>query len=272
MSQMIEGVKALAEGRWSASLAGFRRYGYLVAGAAFYGSAIPAGKLAADGLPILPAACLRLLIAALLLAPFAWRERRDLAALDRRLLFRLTGAGLLGLYGFSLLLFFGLGMTSGIVGSICRSASPASTAVASCLVLGEGLGWRRLAAIGAGGPRHPHHPPRRRGRRRRGEPDGPRHGPARRRHRLRVVLHRDRQVGDRPGPAGRVDVHLRRRGPGRRPAGGGRAGPGRRLARGRHRGAGRRSAGWAWSSAAARSSGSTASPGSPAPPPPASRA
>ncbi|QDV36059.1 DMT family transporter [Tautonia plasticadhaerens] len=132
----------------SERLTGLRRYLMLALGAICFGSVVPAGKLVADAFPVLVASCLREVPAALILAPLVIRERRALLGLDRAGWVKILTVAALGLYGFGVLLFFGLKLTSGVVGSVVRSSSPAATAIASCAVLGEALGWRRLGAIG----------------------------------------------------------------------------------------------------------------------------
>jgi drug/metabolite transporter (DMT)-like permease len=55
---------------------------------------------------------------------------------------------LFGMFGFSVLMPYGMHLVSCVVGAIIIGTVPAVTAVASMLLLGDKASWQRIAAIG----------------------------------------------------------------------------------------------------------------------------
>jgi drug/metabolite transporter (DMT)-like permease len=112
-----------------------------------FGSATPVAKLVANDFPPFTGAGLRVAIGILILAPFLLA--RGLKAARPRaqnwLLFGLIA--LFGMFGFSVLMLFGMSFVSGVAGSIVMSVTPAVTALAAFLFLREPLGVRKATAI-----------------------------------------------------------------------------------------------------------------------------
>lgn len=124
---------------------------YLLAGMAVFGSATPVSKLVGEGLPILTASCLRVLLGALFLLPFVLKDfRSEVAKISRRDWLYLGLIALFGMVGFTVFLIYGMKMVSGVAGSIIMSFTPALTAVAAFTFMGAPLGWRRITAIALG--------------------------------------------------------------------------------------------------------------------------
>lgn len=123
-------------------------YGQLALGMALFGSATPVAKLVANDFPPFIGAGLRVAIGVLALAPFLLAGGLAAARPAARdwMLFALIA--LFGMFGFSVLMLFGMALVSGVTGSIVMSVTPAVTALAAFLFLRERLGFRKAAAIG----------------------------------------------------------------------------------------------------------------------------
>lgn len=122
-------------------------FAQLGCGMALFGSATPVSKLVAEALPPLVGALLRVAIGALVLLPFALGALRGLKCLARRDWAILGGIALFGMFGFSVLMLYGMRLVPGVVGSVVMSATPAITAVAAFLFMGDRLGARKIVAI-----------------------------------------------------------------------------------------------------------------------------
>ena len=118
---------------------------------ALFGSATPISKLVGEGLPVFTASLLRVVIAALALAPFVMKDlRRNLAAMGAPAWREVSLIALFGMVGFTFLLIYGMKYITGVAGSIIMSFTPALTALGAFLFLGAPLGWRRFVAIATG--------------------------------------------------------------------------------------------------------------------------
>lgn len=122
-------------------------YIQLALGMAIFGSGTPISKIVTSAFPVFVASGFRMLVAALLLSPFVWRERHTLKDLTRRDTFALAGITLVGMLLFSVFMLLGMQEVSGVVGSIIMSMTPAVTAVGAFLFLNNTFGWRRITAI-----------------------------------------------------------------------------------------------------------------------------
>ena len=115
---------------------------------AIIGSGVPVGKIAAEAFPPLLAAGLRTSIAVSVLLPWFWlRARDDLTKLRGSDWLRVFAIGFVCVFLFSILNLFGLKMAPVVVAGLVRSTTPAVTAVASYVFLGDRLGWRRIAFL-----------------------------------------------------------------------------------------------------------------------------
>lgn len=122
-------------------------YAQLALGMALFGSATPVSKIITAAFPNFIASGLRMAIAGLILLPFVWRERHRLRNLTRNDKIALAGITTIGMFGFTVFLLYGMGIVSGVAGSIIMSTTPAVTAAGAYLFLDEKLGWRKIAAI-----------------------------------------------------------------------------------------------------------------------------
>lgn len=113
-----------------------------------FGSATPISKMVGQGFPIFTASFLRVLLGALTLLPFVYKDLRTEVAQIRRGDWVYLGLiSLFGMVGFTLFLIYGMKFISGVAGSIIMSFTPALTAMAAWLFMRSPLGWRKIAAI-----------------------------------------------------------------------------------------------------------------------------
>lgn len=119
----------------------------LALGMVVFGSATPVSKLVADAMPVFIGASLRVLLGAIVLAPFAWPARHAARKLTRRDWALVGLIALFGMFGFSVFLLLGMTLVSGVAGSIVMATTPAVTAIAAVLIFGEGITWRKIGAL-----------------------------------------------------------------------------------------------------------------------------
>jgi drug/metabolite transporter (DMT)-like permease len=131
----------------SAGSDSFLTIGQLALGMIVFGSATPVSKLVADAMPIFVGASLRVLLGALVLAPFAWSARYAIGKLDKRDWVLVLLIALFGMFGFTVFLLLGMKLVSGVAGSIVMATTPAVTAAAAVLIFGEGATWRKIGAV-----------------------------------------------------------------------------------------------------------------------------
>jgi drug/metabolite transporter (DMT)-like permease len=118
----------------------------LAAGMIIFGSATPVSRLVAEAMPVFLGAGLRVAIGALALAPFV-RDWGAIGRLDRREWLLIAAIALFGMFGFSVFLVLGMRMVSGVMGSVVMATTPAVTAAAAVLFLGERLNLRKAASL-----------------------------------------------------------------------------------------------------------------------------
>jgi len=119
----------------------------LAGGMIVFGSATPVSKLVVQAMPVFLGAGLRVALGALLLMPFVWRRRAELRRFGRRDWLALAGIAVFGMFGFTALMLYGMRLTSGVTGAVVMSTTPAVTALAAILLLGESAGWRKVGAV-----------------------------------------------------------------------------------------------------------------------------
>jgi drug/metabolite transporter (DMT)-like permease len=122
-------------------------YAQLALGMAVFGSATPVSKIVTAAMPVFVGSALRVGLGAVVLAPFVaggWDQVRRLGRRDWLLVALIA---LFGMFGFSALMLYGMRMVAGVVGAIVMSTTPAVTAAASMLFMGDRPTWRKLSAI-----------------------------------------------------------------------------------------------------------------------------
>lgn len=122
-------------------------YVQLALGMAVFGSATPVSKIVTGEMPVFIGSGLRVAIGALVLLPFLSGDGIRIRDLDRRDRIIVGMVALFGMFGFSVLMLYGMKTVSGVVGSIIMSTTPAVTAVGAFFYLRERMGWRKSLAI-----------------------------------------------------------------------------------------------------------------------------
>ncbi|MDC8754442.1 DMT family transporter [Erythrobacter sp. sf7] len=119
----------------------------LIAGMALFGSATPLSKIIGAHFPVFTASCIRMVIAAIVLAPFVWFATDRFARARRSDFPVILAIAAFGMVGFTATMLFGMRMTSGVIGSTIMSASPAVTALAAVVFFGAAMNWRKGGAL-----------------------------------------------------------------------------------------------------------------------------
>lgn len=122
-------------------------YVQLAAGMILFGSATPVSKLVTEAMPVFVGSTLRVAIGALVLAPLLLRYRGEIAKLSRSDWLLTALIALFGMFGFTVFMLMGMSLVTGVVGAIVMSTTPAVTAAAAILLVGEQANWRKIAAI-----------------------------------------------------------------------------------------------------------------------------
>jgi drug/metabolite transporter (DMT)-like permease len=125
-----------------------RTFAFLAFGMILFGSATPVSKIVTESMPVFIASGLRVLLGALALLPFVWGRFGTIRDLPRADWWKVGGIALFGMLGFSAFMLIGMKMISGVEGAIVMSVTPAVTAGAAVLFLGENVTWRRVTALG----------------------------------------------------------------------------------------------------------------------------
>ncbi|MEQ8701067.1 MAG: DMT family transporter, partial [Bauldia litoralis] len=119
----------------------------LAAGMAIFGSATPMSKIVTEAFPVFLASGLRMLLSAAILLPIVFAMKTPVRDFEKRDWGVLAAIALVGMFGFTVFLLFGMKMVSGVTGSIVMSTAPAVTAALSFLFFKDRLGWRKSAGI-----------------------------------------------------------------------------------------------------------------------------
>lgn len=125
-------------------------YLLLIAGMAFFGSATPVSKLVGDVFPVYFGATARLLLAGIILLPFARYFDSDWLNHSKQDWLIVAGVAVIGNIGFSFFMLYGMKMISGVMGSIIMSLTPAVTALAAVIFLSESINARKAGALALG--------------------------------------------------------------------------------------------------------------------------
>ncbi len=115
-----------------------------------FGSSTPLTKIIGESFPVFSASLLRMLLAALALAPFMFSRLDELRDLKRADFAVVLGIALAGMVGFTASQLFGMRYTTGVIGATVMSTAPAVTALAAVVFLGARLTWRKGAALALG--------------------------------------------------------------------------------------------------------------------------
>lgn len=119
----------------------------LAAGMTLFGSATPLARMVTASMPPLVAATLRIAMAAVVLYPAALWNGFRWSSLDKGDWVRASALALVGMFGFTVMLAYGMTRVPGVTGSIVMGTGPAVTALVAVLFLGEQPSWRRWVAI-----------------------------------------------------------------------------------------------------------------------------
>jgi drug/metabolite transporter (DMT)-like permease len=122
-------------------------YLQLAAGMILFGSATPVSKLVTEAMPVFVGSALRVAVGALVLAPLLLRHRGEIARLSRGDWLLTVLIAVFGMFGFTVFMLLGMSLVTGVVGAIVMSTTPAVTAAAAILLVGERANGRKLAAI-----------------------------------------------------------------------------------------------------------------------------
>lgn len=120
----------------------------LLTGMVLFGSATPLSKLVAAEFPVFTASLVRVVVGALVVVPVMGDRWSRLADLSGRDWLVISAIAAFGMFGFTSLLLYGMRLIPGTVGAIVMSTTPALTAAASVLFLGDTWTRRKVAAIG----------------------------------------------------------------------------------------------------------------------------
>lgn len=122
-------------------------YAQLALGMAIFGSGTPVSKWVTDAFPVFLASGLRMAIAAAVLTPFLWFERDAVSRMTRSDWSIVGAIALIGMFGFSVFMLYGMREVSGVVGSVVMSTTPAITALGAYAFLKEHLGMLKALAV-----------------------------------------------------------------------------------------------------------------------------
>lgn len=137
----------MGKNRSGQSSAGLLVYLELLAGMMIFGSGTPVSKVVTQAFPVFIASGLRMAVASLALLPFILLNRAGLKRLSKGDYLFVALIALIGMFGFSAFMLYGMKMVSGVAGSVVMSTTPAVTALTSFAFLREHLGWRKSLAV-----------------------------------------------------------------------------------------------------------------------------
>lgn len=117
---------------------------YLSLAMIFVGSSVVVGKLIISQFPVFLASGLRFLIASIIFLPIPMRVRFKLM---RKEVITLFLQSLLGIFGFNVLLLYGLKFTTASISGIITSSTPVVIALIAFLILKEKFNLKRVSGI-----------------------------------------------------------------------------------------------------------------------------
>lgn len=112
-----------------------------------FGSGTPVSKMVTRAFPVFIASGMRMAVASVALLPFLLLNRGRLSRLSKGDYLLVALIALVGMFGFSVFMLYGMKLVSGVTGSVVMSTTPAVTALASFVFLKERLGWRKALAV-----------------------------------------------------------------------------------------------------------------------------
>lgn len=119
----------------------------LAAGMIVFGSATPVARLVTAEMPLFVGAALRVALGALVLLPFAAGRLSQVRTLSLRDWLLTAAIAVFGMLGFTAFLLFGMRMITGVYGSVVMATTPAVTAAAAILLLGERANALKIGAL-----------------------------------------------------------------------------------------------------------------------------
>jgi len=117
---------------------------------ALFGTATPLSKIVGENFSVFTASCLRMLIAAVVLAPFVWFATDRFAKMQRSDWWVIAAISAFGMVGFTATMLYGMRLTTGVIGSTIMSATPAATAIGAVVFFGAAMNWRKAGALALG--------------------------------------------------------------------------------------------------------------------------
>lgn len=121
---------------------------FLFLGMAIFGSATPVTRIIGQDFPVMLAAEIRVVLGMLALSPLAFAHRHEIARIGKADWIRIAVIAAFGMFGFSVLMLYGMRLIPGAAGAVVMSTAPAITAAGAILFLKESVTARKLAAIG----------------------------------------------------------------------------------------------------------------------------
>lgn len=112
-----------------------------------FGSATPISKIVTAAMPVFVGAAIRMALAILVLAPFFGYRLNEVRRISRRDWLIVGLIAVFGMFGFSVLMLYGMKLVSGVAGAIVMSTAPAVTATGAVLFQGETATWRKVSAV-----------------------------------------------------------------------------------------------------------------------------
>ncbi len=119
----------------------------LLLGMGLFGSATPLSKIIGAHFSVFTASFMRMAIAVVVLAPFAWAMTDRFAKVQRSDWAVILAISVFGMVGFTATMLFGMRLTTGVIGSTIMSATPAVTAAAAVVFLGAAMNLRKAGAL-----------------------------------------------------------------------------------------------------------------------------
>ncbi len=119
----------------------------LLLGMALFGSATPLSKIIGANFPVFTASFMRMAIACLVLAPFAYLQTDRFAKVQKSDWVVIGAIALFGMVGFTATMLYGMRLTTGVIGSTIMSAAPAVTATAAVIFFAAAMNRRKASAL-----------------------------------------------------------------------------------------------------------------------------
>ena len=117
-------------------------------GMAAFGSATPISKIVGASFSPLLAGFLRVLLGSVILLVAARRRWSEIKLIDRADWLRIFAIAVFGMFGFSVLMLYGMQSAPGAVGATIMGMTPAVTALAAIMFTGEKGSWRKFGSVG----------------------------------------------------------------------------------------------------------------------------